>query len=305
MELHTVLCPVDRSDVSKRAFEWALAVARRFGARLNVIEVIDWTLPPVAGDTAVLVEMPPDLQASALEALQRLASPARDAGIATEISVAAGPVIREILARAETVAADLIVMGTHGRGGFERLTLGSVAEKVVRRAACPVLTVPPGSRPIPRELFRTILCATDFSEASRAAVGIAREMARDLAARLVLVHVVHWPFSGVDDAPTAADLRLRLEREADELVARLADETGGVDANIETLVRSGTPRDEILAVVDRTGADLVVMGLSGRNAVERGLLGSTTRGVISGTPCAVLTVRGDEVTATWTVRRSQ
>jgi nucleotide-binding universal stress UspA family protein len=291
MEIRTVLCPVDRSEISHRAFAYAVAIARRFGARLNVLEVIDWTLPPVAGDTSVLMEMPPDLQASTLEALQHLVAPARDAGIATEIAVTSGSVIRQILDRATAVEADMIVVGTHGRGGFERMALGSVAEKVVRKATCPVLTVPPGSPAVPADLFRAILCPTDFSASSLAAVRLARTLARDLSARCMLVHVVHWPFSGEDSAPTAVDLRLRLENEAGDLLARLADDTSDAGAEVDTLVMTGVPRDEILAAADRTGADLLVMGLSGHGAVERGLLGSTTRGVISSAPCPVLTAR--------------
>jgi nucleotide-binding universal stress UspA family protein len=290
MEISTVLCPVDRSEISRRAFGYGMAIARRYRATLNVLEVIDWSLPPIAGDTSPFLEMPPELQASALEALQRLAAPAREAGIVTEIAVASGSVTRQILDRAVTVGAGIIVVGTHGRSGFERMTLGSVAERLVRKAPCPVLTVPPGSAELPPDLFRTIVCSTDFSDPSLAAVRTARSLAGDLSARCVLVHVVHWPFSGEDTAPGATELRLRLESEAEELLARAADDTTDAGADVGIEVLTGIPRDEILAAANRHAADLVVMGVSGRGAVERGLLGSTTRGVIGRAPCPVLTV---------------
>ena len=91
-------------------------------------------------------------------------------------------------------AADLIVMGTHGRGGFQHLVLGSVTERVLRRAVCPVLTVPPRAQSTSRLTFRRLLCAIDFSESSMAALRFALSLAQESEARLTMLHVLEWPW---------------------------------------------------------------------------------------------------------------
>jgi universal stress protein A len=136
MRIKTVLCPVDRSEISSRALAYATAFAREYVARLSVLEVIDWRLPPLAGTAVELPAMPPEVQTDVLGHLHALTAPARDSGVPTEVGIDVGPVARRILERAEAVAADLVVVGTHGRSGFDRLALGSVAEKVLRKAGC-------------------------------------------------------------------------------------------------------------------------------------------------------------------------
>ena len=87
----------------------------------------------------------------------------------------------------------LIVIGTHGAGGFEHLVLGSVTEKVLRRATCPVLTVPPRARTTAKLPFKRILCPLDFSESSLAALDFAFSLAQQGDAELTILHVFEWP----------------------------------------------------------------------------------------------------------------
>src|SRR5262245_51231752 len=94
MRIQTILCPVDMSEISRRAFDYATTVAGRFGARLSVIEVIDWRLPPMASGVPALAEVPPDVQTSVLDALNALTAPARAIGVPTEISIESGDVVR-------------------------------------------------------------------------------------------------------------------------------------------------------------------------------------------------------------------
>src|SRR5581483_2684811 len=96
--------------------------------------------------------------------------PARAIGVLTDARVESGPPATAILACATRVGADLIVIGTHGASGFEHLVLGSVTEKVLRRATCPVMTVPPRVRATSRLPFKTIVCPIDFSASSEAAL---------------------------------------------------------------------------------------------------------------------------------------
>jgi nucleotide-binding universal stress UspA family protein len=86
-----------------------------------------------------------------------------------------------------------MVIGTHGHGGFQHLVLGSVAEKVLRQAACPVLTVPPRTRATSTLPFKRILCPVDFSDSSRSALDFALSLVREADADLTILHVLEWP----------------------------------------------------------------------------------------------------------------
>ena len=112
------------------------------------------------------------------------------------LEIAEGSTATEILAKAEAMPADLLVMGTHGRSGFERLVLGSVTERVLRKAACPMLTVPEGvaaAVPVPPVPFTRIVCAVDFSDCSLHALNYAMSLAQEADARLTVVHVIELP----------------------------------------------------------------------------------------------------------------
>lgn len=290
MRIKTVLCPVDGSTISEQAVAYAIVVARQFSARLDVIEVIDWTLPPISGVGVEFLDMPPEVQREVLAQLERMAAPARASGIPTEVAVDSGPVVRGILTRAENVSADLIVIGTHGRSGFERLALGSVAEKVLRKASCPVLTVPPAAGRPGDAPFSKILCAVDLSPASKAAVRTAAAVALRSGGELSVLHVIEWPFGPAAQASPAAELLLSLREKAQtELAALLAD--ADLPGPVSTAIQTGVPKQLILNAAHEQRADLLVLSVSGRNAIDRALLGSTTHGVIVESTCPVLTAR--------------
>ena len=116
------------------------------------------------------------------------------AGVAVDLRVVSGHPLAAILDHAASLPADLIVIGTHGVSGFQHLVLGSVTEKVLRRATCPVLTVPPPAQATSTLPFKRLLCAVDFSEPSLEAVRFAGSLAREAGARLVLMHVLEWPW---------------------------------------------------------------------------------------------------------------
>jgi len=288
--MKTILCPVDRSEISRRAFGYATAIARYEHARLSVLEVIDWALPPVAGVTP-MGEVPPEVSDEALAGLHELVAPAQGAGIPTEVCLATGNVVRHILERAHTVSADLIVLGTHGRGGFEHLVLGSVTEKVLRKAPCPVLTVPPGADPVPSAPFSSILCAVDFSEASAEAFKTARALARRGGSQLALLHVVEWPIAHVMSSDSVGDLRRGLEAHAERELAAFVRQHAPSDGEATAVVRTGSSKKEILDFARAQSVDLIVVGITGRGAVDVAVLGSIAHAVIRGAQCPVLTVR--------------
>ena|SRR5581483_11873525 len=136
LPIHTILHPTDFSEHSQFAWRLACALARDYGARLVVVHVID--LPVAVYGEGVMVSEPEDYQAVE-EELDRMHAP--DPNVRVEHRVLEGDPVEEILVAARQAHAELIVMGTHGRTGLERLLMGSVAEQVVRRSTCPVLTV--------------------------------------------------------------------------------------------------------------------------------------------------------------------
>jgi nucleotide-binding universal stress UspA family protein len=139
-----ILCPVDFSDFSDYAMRYAALLAQKFEARLTLLHVVAPILVPLPGDALV----PPmrqadlaDIADACRERLTRTAGDLAEKGIAVACQVTSGVPYLEILRMAEELHADMIVMGTHGRSGLVHLMIGSVAERVVRKAPCAVLTV--------------------------------------------------------------------------------------------------------------------------------------------------------------------
>lgn len=201
-----------------------------------------------------------------------------------------GPVVPSILEAARDSNADLIVMGSHGKGGFERLALGSVTEKVLRKAPCPVLVVPAGEGTETRGLpLRRVLCATDFSAPSGRAVDYARQFADASRAPLSLLTVIDWPFGETSGDDPVSTLRGNLEQEAAASLEKLA-RRGADEPPAEIIVKHGRPGREIVKAARESQADLIVLGISGRGAVDLALLGSTAHHVLRDAPCPVLAV---------------
>ena len=163
-----------------------------------------------------------------------------------------------ILALADAMPADLLVMGTHGRGGFERLVLGSFAEKTLRKATCPVLTIPPAAEdpaaPVP-VLLQRILCPIDFSPSSKKALTYALSLAQESAASLTLLHVLEPVeiFDVPSDyiAETLAEYRQRLEKDATEELRNSVPAEARNWCAIHELVTVGKVYKEIQRVAHR------------------------------------------------------
>lgn len=144
MRIRHILCPTDFSDGAGEAFSTALDMARDSGAQLTLLHVLH--VPISTFPDSILPVTPDlvrDLEHSVELVLQRLCDKARAAGVAATYQTTFGATHAEICSAADKQGVDLIVIGTHGRSGFAHVLLGSVAEKVVRHAQCPVLTVRP------------------------------------------------------------------------------------------------------------------------------------------------------------------
>jgi len=138
LPIKTILHPTDFSEHSEHAFRLACELARDYGARVVVAHAITLQLYGSL-ETGPLVADPLVIEAELRARLEAVQLP--DPAIVVERRLCKGDAAAEIVALAGDINADVIVMGTHGRGGVGRLLLGSVAEAVLRRAPCPVLTV--------------------------------------------------------------------------------------------------------------------------------------------------------------------
>lgn len=146
IELHRILVPTDFSDNAKQALRYGRALATTFGAELHLLHVLQ-DLVSVLPEPGLAFPPPGDymgeLQESAERALQQLLSSPDAKPLSVVRETRQGPPFLEIVRYAQEAEIDLIVLGTHGRTGLAHILLGSVAEKVVRKAPCPVLTVRP------------------------------------------------------------------------------------------------------------------------------------------------------------------
>ena len=302
IDMRRILCPTDLSDIAPRAFDHAMALARFYQAEIELAYVSEPLLPgPVApASYPPWAVLDPAVTGRLQAALSALAAPAADVGVQVRPVLYEGRVVREILERARGWPADVLVMGTHGRGGFERWVLGSITEKVLRQAPCPVLTVPPpaeGLHPTGTVLFRRIVCPVDFSGPSVAALHHALRLAEESGAEITVLHVLEWLVEEEPGAKIAGfdvpEFRRHLERDAWEKLKGLVPPEARDWCRPREEVVGGRPWREILRTAEARGAELVVMGVRGRNPVDLALFGSTTHHVVRGANCPVLVVHTD------------
>jgi universal stress protein A len=143
MDIRTILVPCDFSEHSKKAFTWALEMANKWGSRLAVLHVVSPpSYPPMLmGAYFDTAEFEVSLQADAETEIKEFISSAGKHDVPIDTKVLMGRPFFDICRVAEQDKVDLIVMGSHGRTGLSHVLLGSVAERVVRHAPCPVLVV--------------------------------------------------------------------------------------------------------------------------------------------------------------------
>jgi nucleotide-binding universal stress UspA family protein len=301
--IRRILCPVDFSDVSVRCVAHAAALARWRGAHLTVLHVESPVLQRLPGVPAGPEEN--EAHASDLERIRRHVGALFDAaGLAmggADLLVDLGRPAPHILDRACSLAADVIVLGSHGHGGFERLMLGSVAERVLRRAPCDVLVVPPHAVAPTRLPYGSIVCGVDFSASSERALDVAAALAVDAGASLSAVHVIGWPwdesgapaFDGVtpEQARALEAYKRSLEVGAAGRLEVLLAALPALPARRTPIVRHGRSHREILQVARERDADLIVLGVQGRGAVDLALFGSTASQVVRGAACPVWIAR--------------
>ena len=179
---------------------------------------------------------------------------------------------------------DLIVIGTHGSGGIDKLMLGSTAEKVVRHATCPVLTVGPLVRLLSLERFGNILYATDFSTGSLRALNYALSLAEEDRAELTMLHII-------ESKPASEAELVDWKRRDRERLSQLVPTDIDLPSKPEIEVEAGAPAKEIVRLADARNAELIVMGSHSDGVVSTHLPWTTLHHVLQHAHCPVLTVR--------------
>jgi universal stress protein A len=256
--LPSIVCPIDFSDGSRTALNYAAVIADHFGARLLVMSVDD----PLLASAAESAGLPPLTEETERE-LRRFvaqtvaADSLRAATLAFKVTV--GKPATEILRLASEPHADLIVMSSHGRSGLSRRFFGSTTERVLRETTIPVLVTPGHAAPvasvtdISRQVKR-IVAPVDLSETSAHQVKIAGGIALAMGVPLVIAHVlesIYIPPQLRTAIPGADHLR------RDHVETRLHELVGSA----ETIVLAGDASEEIVRLADTRGAGLIVMGL--------------------------------------------
>lgn len=271
-----ILAPVDFSDVSAAALRFAAGLSKCSKAQITAL-FADQFLPPPYFTAAELALFEEQFRESRDQAAARLRDfvdttiPEAAAGV--ESRVIEGPPIDAILTAAQDLKADLIVMGSHGRGGINRLMLGSVTERTIRESDVPVLAVR-GDQPGVRDFrIQHILCPVNDSAPARQALERALEMAACFGATLTAVHV-HEPGkpAKIEDL---AKWTCRFQRPG---------------CTIEELVRKGDASEEVIELARQRNSDLIVVGASHRRFFEARVLSTNTVRILRHAPCPVLAV---------------
>jgi len=300
-----ILCPIDFSEFSRHAFDRAVSIARCYDAGIAVLHVLP--LPTAVHAVPFGPEGPGPFGVEVdrhrvMTEFPKFLSLEQPVGVPVTYHVTeARSAQKEILREAAKLSADLVVMGTHGRSGFERVLLGSVTEKVLRTSPVPVLTVPshaPDVVPAGRDPFKRILYATDFSPGSEHALRYAASLAEHAAAQLTLLHVVELLPAGYDPIPVmafdVAAYNSALEDAAKGRLRTFVPDAFRLGCDTDDVVASGRPYVEILRTAEERQIDLIVLGIHGRSALDKLVFGSTTEHVVRRATCPVLTVREDD-----------
>jgi nucleotide-binding universal stress UspA family protein len=298
----TVLVPLDGSPLAEQALPWALSIARRAGATLDLVRghalyasnepVAAWGPydPHYEDECQQLEQLYLDSTARWLSSVSPVPT------CTTLLRDVPGLEGERILERIRTARPDLVVMTTHGRGRVGRFFLGSMADELVRQSGVPVLVLHPQSTVpglLPEPVVESILVPLDGSALAEQVLKPAVNLARLLDARCSLLRVVEPPPpspGGAKLAPAGAQ-----PPEAQAYLERLAGPLRERGLQVQTrVVVSRHPDEAILEEARTCGNGLIALATHGRGGISRLLLGSVADTLIRGATCPVLVYRPKE-----------
>src|SRR6266851_2744130 len=293
LEIKLILCPIDFSEFSIRAYHHALSLAEHYRAKLVAQHIVELWRYPYADYAASVGDYDKfcrALREGGKEQLQEFVKNHTHDETQPKLVVHQGTAPDSILSFAQAEKTDVIVMGTHGRRGFDRLMLGSTTDRVMRRAPCPVLAVGKAShdsvaseeeRHRRHHLSRILFC-TDFSDNSERALNYALSARAEYDAELTMLHVL-------EEVSPPAKKEQAIATAKDEL-EKLIPSEGRKTPKIKTAVRIGKPYEQIIQLALEAQIDMVAMAVRGRGALDLAVFGSTTYRVLQLGPCPVLAV---------------
>ncbi len=277
-----ILLATDFSPESQNALKCAISLAKRYESKLFLAHAIsEETFLTGAEVWPALIDT---AQRNAEKNMARIEQDQDLQSLAHEVLLQAGETWEVLSRLVSDQNIDLIVMGTHGSGGIDKLMLGSTAEKVVRHAPCPVLTVGPRVRLLSLESFSNILYATDFSSGSLRALNYALSLAEEDRAELTMLHVI-------ESLPVSDGEFVEWKRRDCERLRQLVPTGIDLPSQPEMEVEVGDPAEEIVRLADARNAELIVMGSHPSGAVSTHLPWTTLHHVLQHAHCPVLTVR--------------
>ena len=293
----SILAATDFSEYSKTALDICLGVYRCMKTKLYVLHTIE-KLPHdyrhLLSSTAH-ADVKQKLEEDAISKIKAMI-PAEIMETGDIIPmVKFGKPFLETIQVAKENSVDLLVIGTHGRAGVDRVILGSVAERIVRKASCPVMVI----KGIKYAGFKRIIVPIDFSDCSRKALEYAIATAGAHNSRLTILHVYEESF--IEPYVNAANS----EEEADEIMKEIEriNETK-YDEFLKTidlssveydkLLVKGVPETEIVETAMEQQADLVVMGTHGRAGIKHILIGSTAEEVVRTVHCDIIILKPEK-----------
>ena len=280
-----VLVATDLSPLSEPALLWAKAIARRYGSELYVTHVIS------AAETALV---PPEYWGSTEQAIEEAVLRDMESletnlqGVHHKTLLERGGVWESIAADINKLQIDLVVMATHGREGFGRLLMGSIAEEVFRSAACPVLTIGPKvtAQVIGGPEFRHILFATNFGPQSLAAARYAVSLAQEFETELTLLNVMDE-----ENFEPPADPQVILQNRTSRL-GKLLSPGADLRRHPRFRVEFGNAAKQILNVAEELNAGLIVLGAKSANTgTATHVAAATAHTVAAHAKCPVMTAR--------------
>ncbi len=288
----SVLIPTDGSAGAEAPIAHATELGRAYDAAIHTLYVVDSESEAIGVDADGRAQLQTARERRGREATIRVVNRAEDHDLEAAREIREGVPHREILAYADDQDVDIIVMGTHGRTGADRVRLGSTTERVITQSDVPVLSVrlaDDGEETVPEAArYDRVVIPTDGSDAAERAAATALDIVEPYDTDVHAVYVVDSATYDFDNAPTSiVGLLKEGGGTATETIAEMARER---DLDVKTTIRRGVPAAELLDYASGVDADLVAMGTRGRSVGSGRLLGSTTARVVRRSSVPVLTV---------------
>lgn len=295
MKFNKILVPIDFSEYSERAFNYALALSGQFGSRLTLINIDELfrSVYPEDGMQLYNIEETAQKRIELIQSqLQKYIQQAAEKNIPATYAIVRGDSVSEkLLEHIEQNQYDMVVMGTHGRTGLKHIFLGSIAEKIVRLSPAPVLTI---HECVDCFKAKKILVPIDFSAYSLQALEYAKSIANSLGAEITVMHVIErviYPAFYPEGYYPIVDFEPKLHDQILESIDVFLKQIP--DITVDKVVTAGRPSDEIVQYANNNQIDLIIMATRGLSGLQHLIVGSTAERIVRLSSIPVLTVRSE------------